>query len=134
MPTLSSYHSDTNSCGSKFRRWAENLSLKIRFASSRPLLRFEEGIQRTLPVAFQIERDEGKSQFFDPHGNLLRDLTCQTAREFIGCKLDPRKLAMNADAKLAEAQVTQDFFGTLNFREQAGRHGDPVWHAGGKAS
>ena len=75
MPVAPSYHNDTNSRGLKFRGQAHDLSLKICVTSSRPLLRFEEGIQRTLPVAFEVERDEGKSQFLEPHGNLLRELT-----------------------------------------------------------
>lgn len=72
MSGVPPYHNHTNARDGKFRRQAQDLSLKIRAVSSRPLLSFEEGIQRALSIAFKIERDECKAQILQPRRNLLR--------------------------------------------------------------
>src|SRR5271170_2189647 len=100
----------------------------------RPSLNLQKGIERPLPVTFQIQSRERKSGAFHALSNLARNLRIKSPRQFLSRDFDPSELAMRAHAKLPKFERAQDGFRPVNLLQQLRRHCGAVGHARRKAS
>src|SRR3984885_3112488 len=99
----------------------------------RPSLDLQEGIERTLPVTFQIQSHKRKSRALHAVRNLARNLRIKSARQFLRRNFDPRQFPMRPHAKLPELQRAQSGFSPIDLLQQLRRHSCTIRHARRKA-
>ena len=95
----------------------------------RSLLEFENGIERTLTVAFQVKSDEGEARGFYAIRDFLRNSRIEAALKFIERDFDSGEFAMRTNAKLAEIESAEHRFGAIDFVQQFGRDRCAVGYA-----
>src|SRR3984885_629803 len=99
----------------------------------RPSLDLQEGIERTLPVTFQIQSHKRKSRALHAFGNFARNLRIKSPRQLFRSDFNPRQLPMRPHAKLPKLQRAQHAFSAVNLLQQLRRHSGAIRHARGKA-
>src|SRR6185369_7469251 len=82
----------------------------------------EDCVQRTLAVAFQIQRDVVKAQRLEDGGELARHLQGHGAVEFFRRHFDAHDVAVESHAELAEAERTNRLFAAVHGLHILNRH------------
>ena len=82
----------------------------------------ENFVERTLTIAFQIERDVLESKRLKDSGEPLRHFDRQGARQFVGSDLDPHHFAVKADTELPETKRLDLFFTGFDGMDVLNRH------------
>src|SRR5271156_165221 len=88
----------------------------------RPSLNLQKGIERPLPVTFQIQSRERKSGAFHARSNLARNLRIKSQRQFLPRDVDPSQLTIRAHAKLPKSKGAKTCSRTIDLLQHLRRH------------
>src|SRR5262245_24658366 len=112
----------------RYGNWKGNVPSGIR----------QGGVERALAVAFQVERDIKKAGFFQSGIDGRGHFGSERARQFVRGDFDARKLVMESNTKLLEAEVAEGGFGAINegkaLRSDFGAVGKARGKAGGSGA
>src|SRR5713226_3712333 len=93
----------------------------------------EGGVQRALPVAFQVQGHVAEPEWFHALGERARHLQIQRSGQLRRRNLDPRQVLVGADAELPEPQLPQDVFGSFDAGQILHGYGRSIRYARGQA-
>src|SRR5712692_4536744 len=93
----------------------------------------EGGVQRALPVAFQVQSHVAEPERFDALEESARHFKMQRSWQLRRRNLDPRQVLVGADAELLEPQLPQDVFGSFDAGQILHRYGRSIRYARGQA-
>jgi hypothetical protein len=81
----------------------------------------QSGVEGALAVALEVEGDVEEADGFEAGVDGGGHFRCERAGEFVGRDFDASEFVVEADAELAEAEVAEGGFGTVDEREAFGR-------------
>src|SRR6266849_2620505 len=110
------------------RNWASGSSSRADSAAIRLAL-LENGIERTLAIAFEVERDVHEASLLEARRKLARHRGVKRARQLFNRDLDAGQLAVRADTELPEAQLAENRFASFDLAEDFRCHSGSVRHA-----
>src|SRR5271169_576732 len=99
-----------------------------------PSLDLQKGIERTLPITFQIQSYERKTRTLHAFRYLAQNLRLKPPRQFLRRDFNPSQLPMRPHAKLPKLQCAQNRLRAIDLLQQVRRHGRTVRHARRKTS
>src|SRR5882724_7479040 len=102
-------------------RSGKEASYDFNHGDARTLKRtLQGGVEGALAVAFEVEGDVEEADGFEAGVDGGGHFGSEGAREFVGSDFDASEFVMQADTKLAEAEVAESSFGAVDEGEALG--------------